>query len=190
MDNSPPPPHPVLSKEKRTIFKFSQLKTQDNVFITFYFLLVKGVFDDFHLVVRCPFREEHLAVCRNFFFVYMPLWGRYPIMSCHITSHHIPLYGGLLVAIGAGLGQMVCSNGLPMYKSIWHLGQDVPSHHVTSYYIMSHPPYLSNCWRYRLGLGLVGKVFESTFQILKNGISMATSLATRCKTPWQPDANG
>ncbi len=71
------------------------------------------------LIVRCPFREEHLAVCRNFF-----------------------LY-------------------------IWHLGQDVPSRPI--------PPrggllvaYLSNCSRYRLDLGLIGKVFESTFQILKN----------------------
>ncbi len=54
-------------------------------------------------------------------------------------SHHImscPPLWGVLVAIGAGLGQMVCSNGPPMNKSIWHLGQDVPvtSHHVTSYH--------------------------------------------------------
>ncbi len=50
-------------------------------------------------------------------------------MSCHIMS---PPYGGLLVAIGAGLGHMVYSNGPPMYKSIWHLGQDVTSYHVMS----------------------------------------------------------
>ena len=79
------------------------------------------------LVVRCPFWEEHWAVCQ-FFFVYMPLWGRCPR---HVMSPH----GGLLVAIGAGLGQMVCSNGPPMYKSIWHLGQDVP--------VTSCPPHIS-----------------------------------------------
>ncbi len=73
------------------------------------------------LVVRCPFREEHLAVCQIFF-----------LYTCHF-------------------------------------GEDVP------------PP-----WRAIGGLSqqmLIGKVFESTFQILKNRISMATSLATRCKTP-------
>ncbi len=59
------------------------------------------------------------------------------VMSRRVTSHHVMSPpGGLLVAIGAGLGQMVCSNGPPMYKSIWYLGQDVTSHHV--------PPYLSN----------------------------------------------
>ncbi len=88
-----------------------------------------------NIIVRWPFREEHLAVCRKYF-----------------------LY-------------------------TYHFGEYVPttSHSVTS------PPllvaYLSNRCRYRLDLGLIGKVFESTFQILKNGISMVTSLATRCKTP-------
>ncbi len=108
-----------------------------------------------------------------------------PRCPCHVTSCHImsPPVGGywwlLVLAWGKWSAQMVHQL---MYKSIWHLGQDIPvtSHHVTSCHI---PPYLSNCWRYRLDLGLIGKVFESIFQILKNGISMATSLATRCKTP-------
>ncbi len=102
--------------------------------------ILKG---DVGIVVRCPFREEHLAVCQNFFFLYMASGPRCPVMS-----HHVPPRGGLLVA------------------------------------------YLSNCWRYRLDLGLVGKVFESAFQISKNGIygnlpgnQMQNSPATRCKWP-------
>ncbi len=64
------------------------------------------------------------------FFLYTCHFGE-DVLSCHITSH--PPLWGLLVAIGDGLGQMVCSNGPPMYKSIWNLGQDVLSCHVTSH---------------------------------------------------------
>ena len=53
------------------------------------------------LIVRCPFREEHLAVCRNFFLYICHFWEDVPITSHHIRS---PPMGGLLVAIGAGLG--------------------------------------------------------------------------------------
>ncbi len=79
------------------------------------------------IIVRCPFREEHLAVCRKFF-LYTCHFGE-DVPSCHVMS---PPLWGLLVAIGAGLRQIVCSNGPPMYKSIWHLGQVAPSAHVTS----------------------------------------------------------
>ncbi len=90
-----------------------------------------------YIIVRCPFREEHLAVCWKFFFYICHFGEDVPVTSHHITSYHVmshPLSpcGGLLVAISAGLGQMVCSNGPPMYKSIWHLGQDVTSYHVMS----------------------------------------------------------
>ncbi len=93
-------------------------------------------------------------------------------------SRPIPSCMGPLVAIGAGLGQLVHMVHQCIHAYIWHLRQDVPL--VPSRPILS---YLSNCLRYRLDLGLIGKVFESTFQILKNRISMATPIATRCKIP-------
>ncbi len=160
------------------------------------------------------------------------VYGIWAKMSHHIMSHP-PLWG----AVGACLGWMVCSNGPSMYKSIWYLGQDVLSHHVTSC-----PPPLSQqllkvqtwsqaCWKglwiyisnfekwnlhsnlpsnqmqnslvtrckwpnlrffswLRHNIWLIWKVFESSFQSSFKRMSMATSLATRCKTPKQPDANG
>ncbi len=143
--------------------------------------------------------------------------GKVSRLSCPILS-----YMGQLVAIGAGVGQLVHMVHQCIQVYIWHLWQGVPlvpscpvlngliggywcwpgtigphsPSMYTSIYMASQaryptcpvpscpvPSYLSNCLRYRLDPGLVLKVFESTYQILKNGISMATSLATRCKTP-------
>ncbi len=42
---------------------------------------------------------------------------------------------------------------------VWHLRQDIPLCPILS---VTLPPCLSNYWRYRLDLGLIGKVFEST----------------------------
>ncbi len=60
-------------------------------------------------VVRCPFREEHLAVCRNFFYMHATLGKMSP--SCHVMSHHItPPMGGyrwlLVLAWGKWFAQM------------------------------------------------------------------------------------
>ncbi len=192
------------------------------------------------IIERSPFREEHLVVVPKKISVYMPTWRRCPTLSHPV--HYSPPNRGQLVAIGAGLGQLVHMIHQCTQAYIWHLRQGVPltspipscpvpSHPVlygpiggcwcwpgtigphgpsmyTSIYmasqarcptcpipscpILSHPipSYLSNRLRYRLDPGLIGKVFESTFQILENGISMAISLATRCKTPVQQDANG
>ncbi len=58
----------------------------------------------------------------------MPLW------SCHIMSHHVtscPPCGGLLVAIGAGLGQMV--HQYTKVYGIWaKMSCDIMSCHITS----------------------------------------------------------
>ncbi len=100
------------------------------------------------VIVRCPFREEHLAVCQNFF-LYTCHFGE-DVPSRHVTSHHVPLppvggYWWLLVLAWDKWSAQICSNGPPIYKSIWHLGQDVLSHHVTS-----HPPPL---WRLLVAIG-------------------------------------
>ncbi len=144
-----------------------------------------------------------------------------------MMSRFVPPPRDQLVAIGAGLGQLVHMVHQCIHAYIWHLRQDVPlvpSHPIPSHPVWAHwwllllgwdnwstwsinvymhiygisgkmshlsrpipsrpiPSYFSNHLRYRLDPWLIGKVFESTFQILKNGISMTTSLATRCKTP-------
>ncbi len=93
------------------------------------------------LIVRCPFREEHLAVCRFFFCIYATL-GK---MSCHITSHHVtschvpsPPVGGywwlLVLAWDKWSAQMV-----HQVYGIWAK----MSHHIMSRHATSPPPPLS-----------------------------------------------
>ncbi len=120
----------------------------------------------------------------------VPLVPSHPILLHSVPSH--PILYGPIGGYWCWAGT-IGPHGPSMYTSIYMASQArCPTCPVLSHPIPYHPipSYLSNCLRYRLDPGLVGKVFESTFQILKNGISMAASLATRCKTPWQPDANG
>ncbi len=56
-------------------------------------------------IVRSPFREEHLAVVPKKFSVYMPTRRRCPPLS-HVP-YVTPPHMGQMVAIGAGLGQLV-----------------------------------------------------------------------------------
>ncbi len=61
-----------------------------------------------HVIVRSPFREEHLVVVpKNFFGIYANSAKMSPFVPSHVPYITPPPYRGQLVAIGAGLGQLV-----------------------------------------------------------------------------------
>ncbi len=94
------------------------------------------------VIVRCPFREEHLAVCQHFF-VHMPLWGRCPFMSHHVMSRHVPpvwAIGGYWCWPGTN-GLLKWSTNVQKYMAS---GPRCPitSRYITSHHIISYPYHI------------------------------------------------
>ncbi len=82
------------------------------------------------LIVRCPFREEHLAVCRKFF-LYTCHFGE-DVPSRHIMSPPCGGYWWLLVlAWDKWSAQMVhqCTKVYGIWAKMSHY---ITSHHITS----------------------------------------------------------
>ncbi len=74
------------------------------------------------IVVRCPFREEHLAVCQKFFCIHATL-GK---MSHHVTSRPPPLMEGYwwpisATAEGTDLIQGSLERSLNLHFKFWKM---------------------------------------------------------------------